>query len=141
MAIHRLVPAYGRDYSSTLPVMDDFHKNRDFIIADMSSRWDGKPISKDQMEDGDEVQIRYGNLRHVLRFVLDKDKKFDLVSEMSDALKKGLFDAAREARVAKKSRDILVQLGLLSRSGVVTARGLLVLAEIEKRSTVEARLA
>ena len=55
-----LVPAYGRDYKSKKEVMKDFNENKDFIINDISSRWDGKPANKnDLIKDHDEVKIRY----------------------------------------------------------------------------------
>lgn len=141
MTEHHLVPAYGRDYHNTICILDDFDRNKDFVIVDEFARWNGKPISRDQMEDGDTVRVRYGNLRHVFVFTIDKSAKWDLVEHLTPAMKKGLHDAARGLRVGNKTRDVLVQLGLLSRAGTVTTRGLKTLEEIEKRSAETARLA
>jgi len=41
-----VVPAHGRDYSSKAAVMKDWADNMDFLVMDMSSPWDGKPINK-----------------------------------------------------------------------------------------------
>jgi len=141
MSAHNVVPAYGRDYHNTICILDDFHGNRDFIIADMSSQWDSKPISKSQMHDGDTVRVRYGNLRHIFVFTVDRSVSWKLHEHLTPAMKKGLHDAARSLRVGNRTRDVLVQLGLLSRSGSLTKHGAAVLSEIEKQSDVDARLA
>jgi len=62
-----LVPAYGRDYRSRAAVEADFARDRDFLIADARSRWDGKPINRSQIvgEGVREVRIRYAKLRRV----------------------------------------------------------------------------
>jgi len=59
-----IIPAYGRDYKNKQEVMADFNANKDFIIQDVTSRWDGKPINKSDLTGS--VTIRYGNLRKVL---------------------------------------------------------------------------
>ena len=60
-----LTPAYGRDYKSKAAVMADFDANKDFIIADISSKWDGKPANKTSLmaERVFSVVIRYDRLR------------------------------------------------------------------------------
>lgn len=62
-----LTPAYGRDYQSKAAVLADFNDNKDFIIADIMSRWDGKPANKSDLQAAGEkmVNIRYDNLRKV----------------------------------------------------------------------------
>jgi len=56
-----VTPAYGRDYSSAKAARMDWQKGNDFIIRDVTSRWDGKPCSiRDGLED---VWIRYDKLR------------------------------------------------------------------------------
>lgn len=60
-----LVPAYGRDYKSKKEVLADFNADKDFIIADMMSQWDGKYVNKSQLSQGT-VNIRYKRLTRVL---------------------------------------------------------------------------
>lgn len=48
-----LVPAYGRDYTSKRQVEEAFLAGKDFLIYDVSSRWDGKPANLESLqEDG-----------------------------------------------------------------------------------------
>ena len=56
------IPAYGRVYTSKAAVWDDWIANQDFIVADMSSRWDGKPVNKQDAEAAALacVVVRYG---------------------------------------------------------------------------------
>ena len=56
-----VVPAYGRDYSSKAKVAEAVKSGKDFIIADMSSRWDGRYCNAEQLiEDGHtSVRVRY----------------------------------------------------------------------------------
>ena len=60
-----LTPAYGRDYKSAMAAKLDLAANKDFIIADRSNYWCGKPINLSQMRaDGyARVCIRYAGLR------------------------------------------------------------------------------
>ena len=62
-----LTPAYGRDYKSKKAVEADFAADKDFILADVTSRWNGMPINRSQIvEDGiTTVNIRYGKLRKI----------------------------------------------------------------------------
>jgi hypothetical protein len=62
-----LTPAYGRDYKSKKAVLEDFNSDKDFIINDFTSRWDGKPVNKAQLlEEGvHQVNIRYQRLTKV----------------------------------------------------------------------------
>lgn len=60
-----LKPAYGRDYKSKKSVLLDFNANKDFIICDLSNRYDGKPINKQDMELGFRMQFRYNKNRNV----------------------------------------------------------------------------
>jgi len=41
-----LIPAYGRDYKSKKEVIADFEANKDFVIADVMNRFDGKPVNR-----------------------------------------------------------------------------------------------
>ena len=61
-----LIPAYGREYKSKKEVLADWDAGKDFIVADMFSRWDGKPANRDSFK-GElaTVQIRYARLTKV----------------------------------------------------------------------------
>ena len=62
-----LVPAYGRDYPSKAAVIADWESDKDFLIADYSSPWNGKPANRTscQKEKITSVNIRYAALRRV----------------------------------------------------------------------------
>ena len=61
-----LTPAYGRDYKSQKAVEEDFNSDKDFIINDIMSPWNGKPCNKSSLRIGETVQIRYSNLRKIM---------------------------------------------------------------------------
>lgn len=63
-----LVPAYGRDYKSQAAVKADWDADKDFVVCDMSSKYDGKPINRaDALRAGiREVKIRYKALRQLV---------------------------------------------------------------------------
>jgi len=67
-----LTPAYGRDYRSKKAVLEDFDADKDFIINDITNRWDGKPVNKAQLVKAKQrvVYIRYGKLRRVMEVKL-----------------------------------------------------------------------
>ena len=61
-----LTPAYGRDYKSKAAAQSDLDAGKDFILNDYASRWNGKPVNKDQLVNHlalREVVVRYGGLR------------------------------------------------------------------------------
>jgi len=64
-----VVPAYGKDYKSKAQVMQAWNEGKDFQINDMSSRYDGSYINK---QDADNqgglraINIRYNGLRKVV---------------------------------------------------------------------------
>jgi len=63
-----LIPAYGRDYTSKREVLRDWNANRDFIVADLFSQWDGKPVNRADLERTNgphQVQIRYKRLERI----------------------------------------------------------------------------
>lgn len=62
-----LTPAYGRDYKSRKEIEADLNAGKDFIIADISSPWDGKPVNKDGLIELGQtmVNVRYNKLRKV----------------------------------------------------------------------------
>ena len=63
-----LTPAYGRDYNSQKAVKEDFAAGKDFIVNDITSRWDGKPCNRaDLLTAGvKNVQIRYARNTKVM---------------------------------------------------------------------------
>lgn len=65
-----LIPDRGRDYSSRQAVKDDLVAHLDFMVADMSSRWDGKPCNLPDLRRAGiaTVNVRYQNLRKVAVF-------------------------------------------------------------------------
>lgn len=69
--IHRLVPAYGRDYKSKAAVIEAFNKGKDFTICNIHDPYDGKPINKEQIPIGDLVNIRYSKLQRVAVFTVE----------------------------------------------------------------------
>ena len=61
-----VTPAYGRDYKSKKAALADWNANKDFIINDISNRWDGKPVNKQGAEEGKlSIMIRYDQLRKI----------------------------------------------------------------------------
>ena len=65
-----LIPAYGRDYKSKKEVLNDFNAEKDFIIADFSHPYDGKPVNKQQLDAGTTVNIRYKKLTNICQVQL-----------------------------------------------------------------------
>ena len=59
-----LTPAYGRDYRSAKAAKADFLGGMDFVIADISDPYDGKPANLQDMRDAgiSEVTLRFQNL-------------------------------------------------------------------------------
>jgi len=60
-----LTPAYGRDYKSAAAAVADLQSGKDFILADFSSPWNGKPINKRGIPAGTTVRIRFAGLRKI----------------------------------------------------------------------------
>lgn len=60
-----LTPAYGRDYTSGKAAQADFDADKDFILNDMSSPYDGKPVNKSQIDKGTTVNLRYKRLTQI----------------------------------------------------------------------------
>lgn len=42
-----VVPAWGRDYKSKAAVQEAWDAGKDFIVQDMFSQWNGKPVNKE----------------------------------------------------------------------------------------------
>ncbi len=64
-----LTPAHGRDYKSIAALKKDINAGKDFILNDITSRWNGKPCSACNFK-GQRVQFRYNKLRHVTTILL-----------------------------------------------------------------------
>jgi hypothetical protein len=59
-----VTPAYGRDYTSAKSAKADWAAGKDFIIADIFDRYDGKPINKQDADGaGITIMIRFNSLR------------------------------------------------------------------------------
>ncbi len=67
-----LTPAYGRDYKYKRDAMKDFYADKDFILNDVSSQWDGKPINKSQIEVGTFITLRFAKMVKIHAFKLEK---------------------------------------------------------------------
>ena len=63
----QLIPAYGRDYTSRRQVIEDLAADKDFIIADATNRWDGKPANVSDLATAgyESAVVRYKGLRQV----------------------------------------------------------------------------
>lgn len=72
-----LIPAYGRDYKSKKEIQADLEANKDFVIADMSSQYDGKPVNLEQLQEVGErtINVRYKRLTEVTVFQVAKLKQ------------------------------------------------------------------
>jgi len=64
-----VVPAYGRDYESAKAALADWNDNKDFIVATISSPYDGKYCNKQDLPN-EQVKIRYHKLT---KCVITKD--------------------------------------------------------------------
>lgn len=70
-----LVPAYGRDYKSKKEVLADWSADKDFLIADFSHPYDGKPMNRQDAETdmkGATINIRYKQQRNICQIVVPK---------------------------------------------------------------------
>ena len=68
-----LTPAYGRDYRSAAAVKADWEANKDFILHDMFSRYDGKPINRSACAGVySRVNIRYAKRMRVVELEVSK---------------------------------------------------------------------
>lgn len=62
-----LLPAYGRDYRNKAAAQADLDASKDFILSDLTSPWDGKPINRPQLAElgVSTVNVRYAKQRRV----------------------------------------------------------------------------
>lgn len=68
-----LTPAFGRDYKSKQALLDDFLAEKDFILNDLSSQWDGKYINRQQIPIGTAINFRYAKLTKVFPCTVGKE--------------------------------------------------------------------
>jgi len=64
-----LTPAYNRDYTSQATVRAAWEADHDFIVADISSPWVGRPANRSDLREHaqlTEVNIRYARLREIV---------------------------------------------------------------------------
>ncbi len=62
-----LTPAYNRDYKNKKDVLTDFNNNKDFIINDMFSPYNGKYCNKSDIKNTyKSVKIRYNKLQKII---------------------------------------------------------------------------
>ena len=67
-----LTPAYNRDYKNKKQVETDFNNNKDFIINDMFSVYNGKACNKSDLynlgykDKYKSVKIRYNKLQKII---------------------------------------------------------------------------
>ena len=62
-----LTPAYNRDYKNKNEVLTDFNNDKDFIINDMFSPYNGKYCNKSDIKNTyKSVKIRYNKLQKII---------------------------------------------------------------------------
>ena len=62
-----LTPAYNRDYKNKKEVLTDFNNDKDFIINDMFSPYNGKYCNKSDIKNTyKSVKIRYNKLQKII---------------------------------------------------------------------------
>ena len=59
-----LKPAYGREYTSQESVLEDWNADKDFIIANKTHRYSGKPVNRPQVAKGEKVLFRFNEDRN-----------------------------------------------------------------------------
>lgn len=70
-----LTGAYGRDYSSPAKMQEDFAKGKDFILNDVTSRWNGKYCSCRDFRPGVRVRARYLLNREITYLTVPREVK------------------------------------------------------------------
>jgi hypothetical protein len=60
-----LIPAYGRDYKTAKSAKADWKAGKDFIIANVFHRYDGKPMSIRDVCAGEKFMIRFDRLAKI----------------------------------------------------------------------------
>lgn len=72
-----LTPAYGKDYKSKKAALKDLLANKDFILNDPLSRWDGKPANLEAILDSGygRITVRYRNRTQAAVFTANELKR------------------------------------------------------------------
>jgi len=60
-----LIPAYGRDYKTAKSAKADWKAGKDFIIANVFHRYDGKPTSIRDARPGEKFMLRFNRLTKI----------------------------------------------------------------------------
>jgi hypothetical protein len=65
---HAIVTPFGRDYISEEEALKDWQEGKDFILRDISSRWDGLPFNIGSAKEGGfaQVNIRFDKLQKII---------------------------------------------------------------------------
>ena len=63
-----LTPAYGRDYKSQKAVKADWDNNKDFVVNDISSPWNGSYCNQSDLQNAGITSaiIRYDRLAKIM---------------------------------------------------------------------------
>jgi len=61
-----VTPAYGRDPKTSREALESWENGDDWIIADISNPWDGKPCSKRDKSSLGDVMLRFNGLMDIL---------------------------------------------------------------------------
>lgn len=61
-----VTPAYGRDYKTAAAAKAAWKSGKDFLLRDITSRYDGKPCSCRDFAAGARVAIRFDNMRKMV---------------------------------------------------------------------------
>jgi hypothetical protein len=64
-----LTPAYGRDYKDEKQVLDHWLKGKDFLISDISCRWNGSYINVEDAKNNEPntiFKIRFNQLADIV---------------------------------------------------------------------------
>lgn len=57
-----LTPTVGQDYKTAKEARQAYQDNADFILKDSTSRWNGKPVNRKQLN-GEQVLLRFCDVR------------------------------------------------------------------------------
>lgn len=116
---------YLRDFKSKKEVEDHLHADGDFILNDLRSRWDGKPINKSQAIKAGyrTAEIRYGNNRkvHVVQLTEESvtaDNADRVIESFLSDRNLDIDDSGRSKRRDSSGRDKLAELGTLHKAGI-----------------------
>jgi|TARA_Y100000310_G_C19968101_1_gene484248 hypothetical protein len=61
-----VIPAYGRDYETGTEALASWEKGDDWIIADITNPWNGKPCSKRDVGSFGNVMLCFNKLTDIL---------------------------------------------------------------------------